>query len=685
MKKLSKFSLWKVICCLSLVIGLGIGEAGACDKESNTYLKTYSKVAKRAEKVKSSNQQSPLISELDALEKRLDNYVFLVCEGQSFYEATNPSTIAKYLAKHNDDEHGENSFNALQKKYIQILDTLDPEGKASPSERCDCNTETGEKCWRIVYVSSATSSTGGGSTDVNSSYACSVTDPCNRVGSGCRAEPVDKTDSRDVENIHAGVGDIYSASMHTDGSADYTHANAAQNTANAIRYADPTQLVGGEHLHQDPDGILTYEDSLDLSYARSNEACHIDQLKDRYMGTCYSCVVVSALISTFMAVADKVEPLMQMAGTKLLFIGMMIWLPIYILGKLSSFVSLEPMKMVQELLTFFFKCLLAYTLITSGLRMISTLIVNPLLIAGADYGIAIVDGVMPDKLNIDGVSEDNKSYRLAASNSIDRKVFDKIMTISKKADAAVSLNFVIGNALFCHSYHAGAISFKIPITENTSIPFYFPDFWLMLCGAVIWFFAFMVVMGVNFYLLDLSFKIGFALMALPITIGLWPFNKFKGKFAECLKIIINAAGTFMFLGISTGISIVLISSALGGTDKLLQEINANNQEYVSQLFSLTGSSFLIILFAFLYSHNLISETVSKLTDKFFGSMMSGITPMNELTTQTIDFAKKQIGNAASIVTGGVGSMASTAVKSAATQVARKAVNAVRGKGKKESK
>lgn len=700
MKKLSKFSLWKVICCLSLVIGLGISGARAQTKPSSaqrncrntSYMQTYMEKIKNFPIGKDVTNPEEIEAARQKLLADYQGFINTCTQAlQKFPELNDVNTRTwGFLWQNKTDAEYTDSF---KKALAEISNSSDYSSTQQYNARTLLkNYETYNKRIDNDDASMYTAYKGSPCGD-KFPFGCPIGTVCKETNVSYSADGFSDTTMRSISCQEDSSTPLTGSSHEVNGAAV---GSVTMNVSGPSAISQVTTSEGNtktQNFHMSPDwqkvvtfeGLDEFNTTGDVIDFRTNEACHIDQLKDRYMGTCYSCVVVSALISTFMSVADKVEPLMQMAGTKLLFIGMMIWLPIYILSKLSSFVSLEPMKMVQELLTFFFKCLLAYTLITSGLRMISTLIVNPLLIAGADYGIAIVDGVMPDKLNIDGVSEDNKSYRLAASNSIDRKVFDKIMTISKKADAAVSLNFVIGNALFCHSYHAGAISFKIPISETTSIPFYFPDFWLMLCGAVIWFFAFMVVMGVNFYLLDLSFKIGFALMALPITIGLWPFNKFKGKFTDCLKIIINAAGTFMFLGISTGISIVLISSALGGTDKLLQEINANNQEYVSQLFSLTGSSFLIILFAFLYSHNLISETVSKLTDKFFGSMMSGITPMNELTTQTIDFAKKQIGNAASIVTGGVGSMASTAVKSAATQVARKAVNAVRGKGKKESK
>jgi len=409
---------------------------------------------------------------------------------------------------------------------------------------------------------------------------------------------------------------------------------------------------------------------------RSNAGfCEINEMVNDYMGTCYSCVIVSILISTFMDAVESTYDVCRDAGVMLLAIGSLIWIAFFVLGKISSFVSLEPMKILQELFTFFFKCLLAYVLITSGLKTLVTLIVNPILIAGADYGISVIDAVMPANVNIDGFTDQDRNvYKLSSSAIMEQDVFDKIMTISKKADRAVSLNFVIGESLMCHSVHAGARELDI-----LDIKFYIPDFWIWICGALIWFFAFMVVMGVNFYLLDLSFKIGFAILAMPVVLGLWPFNKFKGKFKECVRIIINAAGTFMFLGITTGMSIILISAAMGGTDELFYAIAHDKKSYIAEKFALTGSSFILILFAFLYSQKLIAKTVSKFADKFFGSSMSDLSPIHSKTTQAIDFVKNKVVQgvqlAGALATGGT----SVATKGIAKQATRAALRKVRSK------
>lgn len=642
---------------LLFVLGLGIGEAGATC--SNPGQKCPDLFSLHQVQLKGTNSKAPdsiksSYSELQSLQKQIEalcqkgdkqvSYAFCITERELIEGMQKAGIYQKY-------KDLQKKFNKVHQK---IVDYRDPNncGHMYPYGCPD-----GKKCY--VQKSKVAITRGGMNAheiDVDSN------------------EPVCLSGTPDMnkyEQVHFNTTQTVLKEAEDD-----NDKTVETNTTSAFS----TGL--GTHSTIDPDGNVkiqtTYADGtlIDLDEdARTNKACDIEGQKQKYLGTCYSCTIVANLIRVFMNAAAATAPLTQEAGVKLLLIGMVLWFAFYVLRNMSSFVSAEPMRMLQEIFTFLFKCLLAYVVITSGLLNIIQLMVNPVLVAGADYGITMIDTVTDVKL--DYTSVDQKTYKIGAEELINQKVFDKIMTISKKADAAMSLNFVIGDAVMCHATHAGAIVIAKKITDTFNFPpFYFPDIWIWICGAVIYFFAFLVVMGINFYLLDLSFKIGFALLALPITIGLWPFEKFKNKFAECIKIIVNAAGTFLFLGITSAMSIVLISSALGGTEQLFEAIKADNKAYIAQRFSLTGASFLLILFAFLYSHKLISKTVSSLTDKFFGSQMSGMTPIHGKTTQMIDFAKKTVGDAVSTVGGAVTGGASTAIKQAGKAVAKQAVRKV---------
>ena len=415
-----------------------------------------------------------------------------------------------------------------------------------------------------------------------------------------------------------------------------------------------TGLIG---IGSDMKSIEDLWKDVEIVNPRSNASfCNIKSLKDSYMNNCYSCTIVAVMINTFLTVADKTAPLTQEAGVKLMIIGMFLWIAFYVLKQIATLVAPEPMIVVQDLLKFLFKCLIAYTLITSGLGVISKMIVDPILGFGAEYGNIVIDSATPEVAELNKYGDfDVKEYN---SDLISADVFGKIMRLSKKADAAVSLNFVIGDALTCHAHHAGAITIAKKVQDMVGIEFYFPNIWLWLCGIAIWVMGLMVVIGINFYLLDLSFKVGFGLLALPITLGLMPFDKFQDKFTACIKIIVNAAGTFMFLGITVGVSVVLISAGLGGTDELFHAIETDNKRYVAEQFSFTGAKFLLVAFAFLYSHKLISETVSKLTSKFFDSVTGSLNHMHTMAVGTTSYlgnaVKDKVGGTVGRITKGIG-------------------------------
>lgn len=243
------------------------------------------------------------------------------------------------------------------------------------------------------------------------------------------------------------------------------------------------------------------------------------------------------------------------------------------------------------------------------------------------------------------------------------------MFFAQNLDKNVSTNLVIGHAMTCWSMNGGAWDFSL---------FKMVNLWLWFCGALIWFVGFMLTLGIGYYLLDISFKLGFAIMALPVVIGLWPFNVTKGKVTAVISIMLKAAGTFVFLALTTTYALAMINVALRDVPTLFAKIEAGDAIWISNTFDLTGPYFLIILFVYLYSMKLISSTVSDYVDKFFkDSVFGGADPMHGKLTQMTDFAKQQ----AMRPVKWAGGKASDAVKKLATEGAAKAGKGVQAAGK----
>ncbi len=368
-----------------------------------------------------------------------------------------------------------------------------------------------------------------------------------------------------------------------------------------------------------------------------NAKCRIDDMQQQYQSTCYSCKIILTLITSFMNACGKVYDLTREAGSKLLVIGSLFWLAAFSLKLVSAFTNQEPMQIANTLLIFMFKVAAAYIVINVGIGAIVDLFVNPLLGAGADYGLGLLQAANQGIINVPTSS----SFPYQGSEIIDSNVINKIMALAEGIDKTVSTNLVIGHALTCHSFNAGMITLVDTEALGVSITLRIPDFWVWLCGAVIWFCGFMLSFGVGYYLLDVCFKIGFCIIALPIVIGLWPFGPTSDKFKACMSIILRSAALFASLALVVSYALSIISASLGDITTFFAKIKANDAEWVANMFSIFSASFIIILFAYLYSIKLVG-TATEYTGKFFGdSVFGNASPIHSKATQMTDFVKQK--------------------------------------------
>lgn len=298
--------------------------------------------------------------------------------------------------------------------------------------------------------------------------------------------------------------------------------------------------------------------------------CNIAKMQELYQGKCYSCVIIKTLMETFLNACSKAYDITSEAGVKLLVLGALVWMAFFVMKNVSSLSNIEPGAMMNTLTVFLFKVMVAYILITSGLGVLIKYTINPLLTAGADFGIAF----MSVTSDISGAPELNANYAVtvptisapdggAATEIVSSDVMNRIMFFAQNLDKNVSTNLVIGHAMTCWSMNGGAWDFSL---------FKMVNLWLWFCGALIWFVGFMLTLGIGYYLLDISFKLGFAIMALPVVIGLWPFNVTKGKVTAVISIMLKAAGTFVFLALTTTYALAMINVALRDVPTLFAKL-----------------------------------------------------------------------------------------------------------------
>lgn len=388
---------------------------------------------------------------------------------------------------------------------------------------------------------------------------------------------------------------------------------------------------------------------------QSNAECNQGRMDAIYKSGCYPCKVIKTLISSFMNGITFLQDVSVRAGTRILLIGFLLWIAFYIMQQVSSFKDIEPRDMVNNLLIMAFKVLGAYYVIQLGFQIFVDFVVVPFLGWGIDFGTYLLTATTSATgLDISG-NQVGTEYLMTNSsgNILPAHLLNNLMTYVGAVDGTTTNHMKLGHMIICHSTHQGAWNIGILI----------PNVWIWLCGAFIWFFGFMMTLSILYYLVDMSFKLGFALVALPIVTGLWPFNITRGKFSACIKIILEAAGIFIFLAMTSAVGLVLVNSAIGagqaieaggatpeailqqmenntGINELYASIEAGDNEKISDTFMLWGSCFILIVFAYLYALKIIGSTMEDYVSVFFNGGLGG-SPMHHMLTQATDMVKQK--------------------------------------------
>lgn len=244
-----------------------------------------------------------------------------------------------------------------------------------------------------------------------------------------------------------------------------------------------------------------------------------------------------------------------------------------------------------------------------------------------------------------------------------KSVMNSILGATKVITDITAENMILGDAIMCYSTLDRGGAWKLdPGWWAPTI--YITNAFMWIEGFIIFCFGLLLTLAIVYYLMDMSFKVGFAVIALPIVVGLWPFNMTKGKFGMCVSIMAKAAATFAFLALTTTYTVALIEAVMnwggdGGIDRLYEVMDeasksigakagsyrdehSEDLNYAASKLSLFSTTFVMLLFAFLYSFKLVQNTVPDLVNKFFPDKAFGETnPMHQWATAASRWAKDQ--------------------------------------------
>ena len=285
------------------------------------------------------------------------------------------------------------------------------------------------------------------------------------------------------------------------------------------------------------------------------------------------------------------------------------------------------------------------------------------------------------------------------TNIVPRSIMNSLLGALRVITNTTAENLVLGKMIMCYAGQENGGAWTINILIGKIV---ITNGFMWLQGLTIFIAGLMLTIAIAYYFLDISFKLGFSVLAMPIAAGLWPFNKTKDKLTIVISIMLKASASFAFMALITSYGMALISESLNDTSVLYEKIEQVSQgasdtdidevnAYIEDTIWIFSSTFIMMLFSMFYFYKLVSKTIKSFVDKFFPDQTFGSSnPMHETATLATSKALNPIKKAGSlakdIVAHQTGQRVQNAVKglgravgSGANKVANGAINKFRGK------
>ena len=223
----------------------------------------------------------------------------------------------------------------------------------------------------------------------------------------------------------------------------------------------------------------------------------------------------------------------------------------------------------------------------------------------------------------------------------DNQILVEIHRFMLKTYRSMSQVLMVGHALMCYAIKVDYTCMGVNVFWKEICFFKIPDLTYLLVGFSIYFTGILISMCLGMYFVDICFKIGFAIIFMPIAIALWPFPPTKNKFSENLGIIIRNSMLFMLLGIGVAYCVKLVSEGLfdGGKEAFWDAIANGKSEELAESFSLFSSHIFVVLFALLYGFKILQGSVNNYLNTFFSdAAFGGESPMHHMGAQAVGMA-----------------------------------------------
>jgi len=343
------------------------------------------------------------------------------------------------------------------------------------------------------------------------------------------------------------------------------------------------------------------------------EGCKILPVRLAEVQACLLCPMFSIILKTDQTMATMSFGSLSAPFMRVIIVVLALFIAYHTLLSVSALTKQEVGKYLQIILIQTFKVLLAAILLSNA-TYVYHYVINPLMRAGLDFGLAIINPNQLIELNkytgqVSGMPEG------VISNDLLAQVLGTVRLFSNSAAELP----VIGSSLMCVSVHSASPGYGLP------------DFSMFLEGLICWAFGWMIALSCCFYLLDCVVRFGIFCTLLPFLIACWPFKVTQKYVKAGWDIFMNTFFNFVMMGLIISFTSQLIVLALTGGDgnkkQLMDILNGDAVATLKEYMSLDGTKFLILMAACIFAFKLVGQ-VGELANKV--SSTSGPTAKNSI-------------------------------------------------------
>ena len=411
-------------------------------------------------------------------------------------------------------------------------------------------------------------------------------------------------------------------------------------------------------------------DTISLQYANeSNKAtygCEVFPVKLYNYRKCFFCPLVGVIYDGSAKITDIAFSKLAAAFATLLAIGFAIWVALQVLTQVSSLTKQDAPKFLAGLIKQSYKVLIAFLLLQYS-QQVFTYAVRPVLETGLIFG----KNMLTTTQIFDGIGYENGKYvrqakAVTGGQHYRLDTYDELEAYVVAIQQQIAFMQSVGTSLVCTG--SNLMMFKEGISA-------FGDgFQMLIQGATIAIFGFLLSLAFVFYLIDAIVQFGVVGGLLPFMIASWPF-KATAKFTGTgVQMLMNSAFLFLFVGLVISANVMLIDKALSQTqdEKVSQQavlcedseyaqshqaacdkikdsnnkgflyeialtLNSKNSAKLKELTDISTMGFLILLFCCIFGFKFTGQAIP-LSNKFAsGAISKPIAP--GIATMGASFAK----------------------------------------------